>query len=64
MATEGGFYLWDKAESDQVVGEDAEIVGFIFGVQPDGNVPPRHDAHGEMTGKVSGVCGLSASCRR
>ncbi|KAK1920575.1 hypothetical protein DB88DRAFT_503435 [Papiliotrema laurentii] len=48
---EGGFYLWDKAGFDQVVGEDAAIVGFVFGVQPDGNVPPRHEAHGEMTGK-------------
>jgi uncharacterized protein YyaL (SSP411 family) len=64
MVTEGGFYLWDKAGFDQVVGEDAAIVRFVFGVQPDGNVPPRHEAHGEMTGKASSAWDLVVSCRR
>lgn len=50
---EGAFYLWTKEQFDETVGEDADLVGYFLGVQDDGNVPARHDAHGEMTGKVS-----------
>jgi hypothetical protein len=51
--SEGAFYIWSKEEFDDVVGEDREVVGWFFGVKVDGNVDPKHDMHGEMTGMVS-----------
>jgi hypothetical protein len=50
--SEGAFYIWSKEEFDEVVGEDKEVVGWFFGVKLDGNVDPKHDMHGEMTGMV------------
>lgn len=51
--SEGAFYIWSKEEFDEVVGkEDAQVVGWFFGVKVDGNVEPKHDPHGEMTGMV------------
>jgi hypothetical protein len=50
--SEGAFYIWSKEEFDEVVGEDKEVVGWFFGVKVDGNVDPKHDMHGEMTGMV------------
>ena len=35
------------------MGEDKDVVGWFFGVKMDGNVDPKHDMHGEMTGMVS-----------
>ena len=55
--SEGAFYIWSKEEFDQVVGEDAGVVGWFFGVKLDGNVDPRHDPHGEMTGMVGSLWG-------
>ncbi|KAK8843499.1 hypothetical protein IAR55_007159 [Kwoniella newhampshirensis] len=49
--SEGAFYIWDKKEIEEVLGEDAKIANYFFGVKRDGNVEPVHDAHGEMTGK-------------
>lgn len=49
---EGAFYIWDKAELDEVTGDDALVIGHLFGVKKDGNVSAQHDMHGEMTGKV------------
>lgn len=34
---EGKFYVWNKAEFDAVVGEDAELLGEYFDVTEDGN---------------------------
>lgn len=34
---------------------DAPVVGWCFGVKADGNVEPKHDMHGEMTGMVRGL---------
>jgi len=48
---EGAFYVWDKEEFDEVLEEDAAVTGDFFGVKVDGNVDPRHDAQGELTGK-------------
>jgi uncharacterized protein YyaL (SSP411 family) len=50
--SEGSFYIWSKEEFDEVVGEDKDAVGWFFGVKVDGNVDPKHDIHGEMTGMV------------
>lgn len=56
--SEGAFYLWTKEGFDDTVCEDAELVGYYLGVQEDGNVPAKHDAHGEMTGKVGSILGV------
>jgi hypothetical protein len=50
--SEGAFYIWSKEEFDEVIGEDAAVVGWFFGVKLDGNIEPKHDPHGEMTGMV------------
>ncbi|WWD20961.1 hypothetical protein CI109_105439 [Kwoniella shandongensis] len=49
--SEGAFYIWDKEEIDEILGEDSKVFNYFFGVKRDGNVDPVHDAHGEMTGK-------------
>ncbi|WVQ94810.1 hypothetical protein IAU59_001893 [Kwoniella sp. CBS 9459] len=49
--SEGAYYIWDKAELDDILGEEADLVNYFFGVKQSGNVDPQHDAHGEMTGK-------------
>jgi uncharacterized protein YyaL (SSP411 family) len=51
--SEGAFHIWSKEEFDEVVREDAPVVGWFFGIKVDGNVEPKHDPHGEMTGMVS-----------
>ncbi|KAL7421404.1 hypothetical protein Q5752_004289 [Cryptotrichosporon argae] len=48
---EGAFYVWDKHEIDEVVGDCKDVFDDVFSVKIDGNVPAQHDAHGEMTGK-------------
>jgi uncharacterized protein YyaL (SSP411 family) len=48
---EGAFYVWTKKEIDSVLGKDAEIFDFHYGVQPDGNAPEGSDPQGEFTGK-------------
>ena len=34
---EGKFYVWDKAEFDQVLGEDAQLIGAYYNVTEEGN---------------------------
>jgi len=46
---EGAFYIWSKAELDQILGADSELFGKYFGVEPNGNV--ASDPQGEFTGK-------------
>jgi hypothetical protein len=54
---EGAFYLWTKAEIEAALpGGDAELVGALFGVAADGNVPA---AHGEFRGKNILAAGLT-----
>jgi len=48
---EGAFYTFSRKELDGALGSAAEIFNFHYGVQPDGNVPPAADPHGEFTGK-------------
>ncbi|KAJ9096594.1 hypothetical protein QFC19_007127 [Naganishia cerealis] len=49
---EGGFYVWDKAEFDRVLGsEDAPIAAYFWAVMPQGNVDPSSDIQGELEGK-------------
>ncbi|WP_029280490.1 thioredoxin domain-containing protein [Pedobacter borealis] len=34
---EGKFYIWDKAEFDQVLGEDAKLIGAYYNITEEGN---------------------------
>jgi uncharacterized protein YyaL (SSP411 family) len=47
---EGAFYIWTRAEIDEVVGEPAaEWFSYVYGVEKNGNV--MEDPHNEFTGK-------------
>ena len=46
---EGAFYVWTKAEIEEVLGADAEFFCAHYDVKPEGNV--AHDPHGEFGGK-------------
>ena len=46
---EGAFYVWAQPEIEALFGEDADVVRFRYGIEPDGNAP--QDPHGEFTGK-------------
>tara|TARA_B110000208_G_C11799450_1_gene441194 strand:- start:981 stop:3260 length:2280 start_codon:yes stop_codon:yes gene_type:complete len=41
---EGVVYLWEKREIDALLGADAELFNFIYGIKEDGNAP--RDPHG------------------
>lgn len=46
---EGAFYIWTGAEINGLLGADAPLFSFHYGVEPNGNVD--HDPHAEFTGK-------------
>ena len=46
---EGAFYVWAQPEIAALFGDDADVVRFRYGIEPDGNAP--QDPHGEFTGK-------------
>ena len=46
---EGAFYVWAQSEIEALFGDDADVVRFRYGVEPDGNAP--QDPHGEFTRK-------------
>ncbi len=46
---EGAFYVWAQAEVEALFGDDADVVRFRYGVEPDGNAP--QDPHSEFTGQ-------------
>lgn len=48
--TEGAFYIWEKEEIDRLLGNDAPLFNFFYGVEPDGNTRAESDPHGELTG--------------
>jgi len=48
---EGVFYIWTKKEIATALGPAAEIFGFHYGVETDGNAPPGSDPHGEFRGR-------------
>jgi uncharacterized protein YyaL (SSP411 family) len=45
---EGTFYLWTKAEIDQLLGDASAAFCAYYAIEPDGNAD---DPHGELTGK-------------
>jgi uncharacterized protein len=42
---EGEFYVWSKKEIDELLGDDAEIFCYYFGVNEYGNAPQGSDPH-------------------
>jgi uncharacterized protein YyaL (SSP411 family) len=51
-AAEGAFYLWTKAEIEAVLPPgDAALVGSLYGIVAEGNVPAARDPHGEFAGQ-------------
>ncbi|MBI3317784.1 MAG: thioredoxin domain-containing protein [Candidatus Omnitrophica bacterium] len=46
---EGAFYVWTRQEIDEVLGKEAELFEFLYGVEPGGNA--REDPQGEFKGK-------------
>lgn len=49
---EGAFYVWTVAEIHEILGNDADVFNYIFGVRQGGNCDPKHDIQGELEGKV------------
>jgi uncharacterized protein YyaL (SSP411 family) len=47
--SEGAFYIWSAAEIDSILGEDAPVFKYRYGVEPGGNV--AEDPHGEFRGR-------------
>ncbi|GJJ13380.1 hypothetical protein Clacol_007633 [Clathrus columnatus] len=45
---EGAFYVWKKDTIDEILGDRAPIFEDHFGVNKDGNIDPKHDAHNEL----------------
>jgi uncharacterized protein YyaL (SSP411 family) len=48
---EGAFYVWDKKEVDEALGDAADLFNFHYAVKAEGNVSAGGDPHGEFTGK-------------
>lgn len=48
---EGAFYVWTKAEIDDILGDRAALVNAFYNVKPNGNAPASGDPHGEFAGK-------------
>lgn len=52
IKAEGAFYVWDKSEIKDVLGEEQFSV-FIhrYGIEPDGNIPETADEGGDLKGR-------------
>jgi hypothetical protein len=48
---EGAFYVWTKAEIDEILHQDSAMFCNFYGVKKDGNAPQEGDPHGEFRGK-------------
>ncbi|CAN5202791.1 thioredoxin domain-containing protein [soil metagenome] len=48
--TEGAFYIWEKQEIDKLLGNEAPLFNFVYGVEADGNAPDGSDPHGDLAG--------------
>jgi uncharacterized protein YyaL (SSP411 family) len=48
---EGAFYVWEAGQIEKVLGPEAVLFDFYYGVEPAGNVPPAKDQQGEFRGK-------------
>ncbi|KAJ3282135.1 hypothetical protein HDU79_010155, partial [Rhizoclosmatium sp. JEL0117] len=48
---EGAFAVWESSELDTLLGSDAPLFKFHFGVNAGGNVMAQYDPHSELTNK-------------
>ncbi|KAL7283967.1 hypothetical protein ACG7TL_001239 [Trametes sanguinea] len=48
---EGAFYVWTANEIGSILGTDADLFKYHFGVEPNGNCDPSHDIQGELKGQ-------------
>ncbi|KAI0674624.1 hypothetical protein C8Q78DRAFT_1067592 [Trametes maxima] len=48
---EGAFYVWTATQIEEILGEDAEMFKYHFGVEAQGNCDPTHDIQGELKGQ-------------
>ncbi|KAJ3014701.1 hypothetical protein NUW54_g1237 [Trametes sanguinea] len=48
---EGAFYVWTANEIDGILGTNAELFKYHFGVEAEGNCDPSHDIQGELQGQ-------------
>ncbi|KAI0777401.1 hypothetical protein BD413DRAFT_609765 [Trametes elegans] len=48
---EGAFYVWTAQQLDEILGANAELFKFHFGVKEGGNCDPSHDIQGELKGQ-------------
>jgi len=50
--SEGAFYVWSAKQIEDTVGTpDNEVIGYAYGIEPNGNVPAHQDVRGELKGK-------------
>ena len=47
--SEGAYYIWRRDELSDLLGEDADVIRYRFGVEPEGNAPA--DPQGEFRNK-------------
>ncbi|PCH44709.1 hypothetical protein WOLCODRAFT_123981, partial [Wolfiporia cocos MD-104 SS10] len=48
---DGAYYTWMVADVRRVLGADAELFAYAYGVKEDGNCNPQHDVQGELKGQ-------------
>ncbi|KAI0634762.1 hypothetical protein C8Q77DRAFT_1103957 [Trametes polyzona] len=48
---EGAFYVWTSKQLDELLGADAELFKYHFGVKEERNCDPSHDIQGELKGQ-------------
>ena len=50
QSVEGVFYAWSENELRRLLGSDADLVAYYYGVKTAGNVPQQLDPRGELRG--------------
>jgi uncharacterized protein len=50
-AAEGAFYVWTDAQVRTVIGDDADLFEFYYGITPAGNVSASQDPRGDLKGQ-------------
>jgi uncharacterized protein YyaL (SSP411 family) len=50
VKAEGAFYVWSAEEVDKVLGPEAALFKFHYGITAEGNVPKPQDPRGEFVG--------------
>ncbi|MGH9257201.1 MAG: thioredoxin domain-containing protein [Vicinamibacterales bacterium] len=48
---EGAFYVWTTDEIRRLLGSDADLFAYHYGIETGGNVPGAQDSQGELRGK-------------